>query len=150
MHSVLQTLTLGEFLSHRPPSSVIEVHTEMTLSDALDKLSMANVLSAPCRDASQGYIGFTDVSDILRALLNMLAAEESRDSAVLKAGWWPFTALSVPLHASLPMQGCAPLLCHLQHITPLQGIVLSLEQHAHLPSSVIAAHCSMHCPAIAA
>ncbi len=86
---LLHTWTLEQHLASRPPSAVLTLSAGTTCSVALRTLATHNVSSAPVFDGKQ-YIGFVDVADILRALLDIVnvreLTEENKEYRLRAAG----------------------------------------------------------------
>eukprot|EP00775_Hariotina_reticulata_P010491 gene10491-10650_t len=86
---LLKTWTLDKYLKTKPPSSVVSLSAFSTCGQALRTLATHRISSAPVFDGST-YLGFIDVSDILRSLLGLVnvreLTEENRQYKLRAAG----------------------------------------------------------------
>lgn len=89
VRQLLKGITLGAWLKSKPPSSVITLQASATAGQALRTLAAADISSCPCFDG-RDYLGFLDISDILKALLNTVnlrdLTEENREYRLRNAG----------------------------------------------------------------
>lgn len=91
VRQLLSSWSLAQYLKTKPPSSVITLSTSATIGQALKTLATNNILSAPVfESATQQYLGFLDMNDLLRALLVMVnvreLTEDSREYKLRMAG----------------------------------------------------------------
>lgn len=86
VRELLQKHTLEEYLRQRPPSHVVTLDVNETVSDGLTKLGTYNILSAPLFDKSTGaYLGFLDRRDLLEFVLrNVEVRKISREELVYR------------------------------------------------------------------
>lgn len=89
VRQLLHRWTLEQYLATRPPCAVLTLPASTNCSTALRTLATHNVSSAPVFEG-KGYIGFVDICDILRALLNIVnvreLTEENKEYRLRAAG----------------------------------------------------------------
>lgn len=89
VRQLLHRWSLEQFLSCRPPSTVLTLPAAATLSSALKTLATHHISSAPVFDGKT-YLGFIDLADILKALLHIVnvreLTEENKEYRLRAAG----------------------------------------------------------------
>ena len=78
VRQLLKTWTLNKYLARKPPCSVVTLSSNSTCGHALRALALHSISSAPVFDGSV-CLGFLDVSDIVRALLDIVDVRELTD-----------------------------------------------------------------------
>lgn len=80
VRQLLHSWTLSQYLHTRPPTAVVTLPASATCAQALRLLATHHISSAPVFDG-KAYLGFVDVCDVLRALLNMVNVRELTEEA---------------------------------------------------------------------
>lgn len=86
---LLKTWSLHNYLARKPPCNVVTLSSTSTCCHALRTLALHSISSAPVFDGSV-CLGFLDVSDIVRALLDIVSVrdltDENKDFQLRSAG----------------------------------------------------------------
>lgn len=89
VRQLLHNWSLEQLLHTRPPCAVLTLPASATCAQALRTLATHNVSSAPVFDG-KSYLGFFDISDILKALLSIVnvreLTEENKEYRLRAAG----------------------------------------------------------------
>lgn len=78
VRALLNQVTLQEWLAQRPPTTVVTAPGSCTCAQALRLLAAHNISSVPVFEG-KACIGFVDVGDIVRALLNSVSIRSLND-----------------------------------------------------------------------
>jgi hypothetical protein len=93
VRQLLHKWSLEQYLATRPPCSVTTLPGSASCSTALKTLATHAIQSAPVFDG-KCYIGFIDICDILKALLNIVnvreLTEENKEYKLRAAGMHAF------------------------------------------------------------
>lgn len=89
VRQLLHKVSLEQYLNTRPPCAVLTLPASASCSTALKTLATHAIQSAPVFDG-KCYVGFIDICDILKALLNIVnvreLTEENKEYKLRAAG----------------------------------------------------------------